>query len=310
MSPNIVLGIYCVLIVVASLVGGHLPQLMRMTHTRTQMIMSFVGGLMLGVGVLHLWPHAVVASGSIDAAAGWTLAGLLGMFFMIRAFDFHHHGPVEEEEDDDHAEHEHHHGHDHHDHDHHGHGHGPASMHKLSWAGMALGLALHTMMDGIALGAAVLIDAQRDATIPLYGVGVFLAILLHKPLDAYSITSLMRASGWKEQSCQTVNMLFSLMCPVGAILVLVGADQFAQHQNSFLGAVLGISAGVFLCISLSDLLPELQFHSHDRLKLSAALLAGIAVAYLIGLVEPKHLHDHSLPQPALETQPLEESKVE
>jgi zinc and cadmium transporter len=284
MSPIIVLGIYCVLIVVASLVGGHLPQMMRMTHTRTQMIMSFVGGLMLGVSVLHLWPHAVASSGSVDMAAGWTLAGLLGMFFLIRAFDFHHHGPVEEDDEHEHEHHEHHH--------HHEHGGG---VHKLSWAGMTLGLALHTRIDGIALGAAVLVDSKTESTLPLYGLGVFLAIVLHKPLDAYSITSLMRASGWKEQSCQTVNMLFALMCPVGATLVLVGADQFAQHQNVFLGAVLGISAGVFLCISLSDLLPELQFHSHDRLKLSAALLTGVGVAYLIGLVEPRHLHDHNLP---------------
>jgi zinc and cadmium transporter len=165
---------------------------------------------------------------------------------------------------------------------------------------MAFGLAIHTLIDGVALGAAVLVDSQQTSGLPLYGIGVFLAIVLHKPLDAYSITSLMRASGWRAQSCQTVNMLFALMCPVGATLVLVGADQFAQHQSGFLGAMLGLSAGVFLCISLSDLLPELQFHSHDRLKLSAALLAGVAAAYLIGLAEPPHLHDHG--EPPQETQ--------
>ena len=120
MSPIAVLSIYCVFIVAASLLGGHLPQVMRMTHTRTQLIMSLVGGLMLGVGVLHLWPHAVAASGSVDLAAGWTLAGLLGMFFLIRAFDFHHHGPVEDD-DGEHQGEEHGHSHDHghlHDHKH------------------------------------------------------------------------------------------------------------------------------------------------------------------------------------------------
>jgi zinc and cadmium transporter len=40
---------------------------------------------------------------------------------------------------------------------------------------------------------------------------------------------------------------------------------------------LAFSAGTFLCIALSDLLPELQFHSHDRLKLSVALLAGVVL---------------------------------
>ena len=52
-----------------------------------------------------------------------------------------------------------------------------------------------------------------------------------------------------------------------------------------LGYALGFCAGTFLCIASSDLLPELQFHSHDRFKLSAALLAGLAVAVIIGLFE-------------------------
>ena len=57
-----------------------------------------------------------------------------------------------------------------------------------------------------------------------------------------------------------------------------------------LGCALGFSAGVFLCISLGDLLPELQFHRHDRGKLSIALLLGVVLAYGIGYLEPKHLH--------------------
>ncbi|MCA9118000.1 MAG: hypothetical protein KDA79_23170, partial [Planctomycetaceae bacterium] len=56
------------------------------------------------------------------------------------------------------------------------------------------------------------------------------------------------------------------------------------------GAALGFSAGVFLCISLGDLLPELELHSHNRLKLSLALLLGVAVAWG---VEQTHNHPHS-----------------
>jgi zinc and cadmium transporter len=49
-----------------------------------------------------------------------------------------------------------------------------------------------------------------------------------------------------------------------------------------------LSAGVFICISLSDLLPEVQFHSHDRARLTIALLAGVIAAYGVGLMEPEH----------------------
>ena len=51
---------------------------------------------------------------------------------------------------------------------------------------------------------------------------------------------------------------------------LTGASDLTAHALAF-------SAGTFLCIALSDLLPELQFHTHDRIKLSVALLAGFVL---------------------------------
>jgi zinc and cadmium transporter len=50
-----------------------------------------------------------------------------------------------------------------------------------------------------------------------------------------------------------------------------------------------------LCIACADLLPELQFHSHDRLKLSVALAAGLAVAVLIGQFESSGHDSHQAP---------------
>jgi zinc and cadmium transporter len=40
-----------------------------------------------------------------------------------------------------------------------------------------------------------------------------------------------------------------------------------------------------VCIATSDLLPELQFHRHDRAALSIALVAGIALAWSTVLLE-------------------------
>jgi zinc and cadmium transporter len=54
---------------------------------------------------------------------------------------------------------------------------------------------------------------------------------------------------------------------------------------------------MFLCISLCDLLPELQFHGHDRFRLTIALLLGILAAWGISSVHPHevsgHSHEHS-----------------
>jgi hypothetical protein len=53
------LAVYCGLIVMASLLGGWMPNCVRLTHTRMQTLISGVGGLMLGIAVFHLLPHSL-----------------------------------------------------------------------------------------------------------------------------------------------------------------------------------------------------------------------------------------------------------
>ena len=180
--PTVLTVTYCVLIVLGSLGGGWLPSLLHLTHFWMQLMLSFVGGLMLGVGLLHLLPHGIAEAGDVDLVIAWTMIGLLGMFFMIRLFHFHQHDSVDENG-----------GHE--DHDHGSHDHRP--IHRYSWIGVAAGLSIHTFIDGIALGAAVIADARHGDAARLYGVAIFFAILLHKPFDALSITWLMAAAGWR-----------------------------------------------------------------------------------------------------------------
>lgn len=315
----ILLG-YCLSIFVASYLGGWLPGRWNWTHTRLQLVMSFVAGLMLGVALLHLLPHAAAESGSLDSAVAATLVGLLVMFFLIRMFHFHQHAAPEDIDKTDggqracldHGDHDHDHGQlhdagqrpDYPGTPHHGHGpgcdhhHGVAPYadhdvrlgHRFGWVGLFLGLALHTLIDGMALGASVAADAHHEHAIVLAGFGTFLAVVLHKPLDALSITTLMMASGWTVRRQRIVNAAFGLICPLGAGVFWFGSTLLADHSHLWLGLALGFSAGVFLCISLGDLLPEVHFHSHDRFKLSACLLAGILLAYGVGFLEPRDAH--------------------
>src|SRR5262245_4185152 len=91
MTIAALLTFYGVCVAAASLIGGAFPAFMKLTHRRMQAVMSFVGGLMLGVALLHLVPHAHAELGSIDQVARWTLAGLLTMFLLIRVFHVHAH---------------------------------------------------------------------------------------------------------------------------------------------------------------------------------------------------------------------------
>lgn len=293
MTTLLLLTIYCSLVVVSSLAGGALPGLVRLTHRRMQLVMSFVGGLMLGVAVLHLLPHSVAEQGSVDRAAIWLLAGLLTMFLLIRVFHVHahEHGDAGDVTD------EHRHDHDHegpceleHLHHDHAHEHAAKGSHAFSWVGLAFGLSLHTLIDGLALGAAVAAEASGAKELGPYGLATFLAVALHKPLDALSITSLMAAGGWKKNDIRLANAIFAIMCPLGAIAFVFGLAGLFAEQHVVVGCALAFAAGVFLCISLADLLPEVAFHTHDRVRLTLALLLGISLAWFIGFFEPTHTH--------------------
>jgi zinc and cadmium transporter len=276
-SPTVLLVAYCLAIALFSLVGGLLPNWVRMTHTRTQLVMSFVSGLMLGVAFYHLLPHSITLVGgplAADVSVWWLMIGLIGMLLLLRMFHFHQHDFSHEEDE----HHEHH------------HSHGDHGAHPFSWLGIALGLALHTIIDGIALGAVIQGEATGTEVGGLFGMGVFLAILLHKPLDAMSITTVMEAGGWSRTARATTNAIFAFMCPVGALLFFFGVGYLDDSRDYVVGVALAFSAGAFICIALSDLLPEVHFHSHDKAKLTFAFLLGIALAYGIGSIEPDDAH--------------------
>ncbi|HMP78456.1 MAG TPA: ZIP family metal transporter [Pirellulaceae bacterium] len=280
----LLLVVYCIVIATASVFGGSLPQFVKFTHRRVQFVISFVSGVMLGVALLHLLPHSIVELGRVSNAMLTCLAGLLAMFFLIRLFNFHSHDTGSECE----QPHEHSqscqglHAHVAEPVPKHGHAERP-----ISWIGLCIGLGLHTLLDGLALAAAFQVESGHGRWA---GLGTFLAIALHKPLDAFAITALMKARGWNAKQQTIVNLVFATVCPLGALLFIVSLNQIVDYQSIVLGLALAFSAGVFLCISLGDLLPEVHFHSHDRVWLSVMLLLGVAVAFGIEQL-PGHSHD-------------------
>ena len=298
-SPTVLLTIYCVLIVGSSLFGGFVTTLIRLTHGRMQFLTAAISGLMLGVGVWHQVPHALTTSSgpkSIDWCMGWMLAGMLLTFAMLRIGHVHIHATQADEAPDADPVNANHSGHAHdHDHDHACHHSQPGRA--VSWVGVLLGLSLHTLLDGVALAAHVEADSLHHAgsVIWLMGLGTFAGIFLHKPLDSMSITGLMAARGWSLGWRHLANAGYALMCPIGALLFHWGARQFSQSQEQFVSAGLAMSGGVFICIALSDLLPEVDFSSAGRFTRAFTVLAGVAVAWSIGFLEPEHAHDPKPP---------------
>ncbi len=278
-----------VLIAAAAFAGGSSVAFVSLGHRPMQVLVSLTGGVLLGVGMLHLLPHAWIQLGrNLDVTMLWVLAGFFLMFLLERAFHGHaHHTSAGG------CEHEHGHGvHDHGPHDgpNHGASRGDAGRSPWAWCGAFAGLALHSLADGAALAASVRADAAHGIGL-FAGFATFLAIVLHKPLDSGIIATLMINSGASPRMRLLVNALYAAVVPLGAGLFLASLSLFGGRQDAVLGVAMAMAAGAFVCIAAADLLPEVQFHSHDRVLLTTALAMGLALAWGITLLErSSHAH--------------------
>lgn len=294
------LWLYSLLIPIASLLGGHLPFRGRVTHSRLQFYLSLSAGVMLGASCFHIMPDAMEMAG---VYFGWWMSlGVVGLFCIERFIAPHSH-EIDGGGHHHHAKHEHVHKHDAGDEHKHVHVSSEAHDHRAAAPAVAgwtavLGLTIHTFMNGVGLAGAVQAGSELGEKttllgLALPGLAMFLAIVLHKPADALAISTVLTRKGVSRQVIQLVQLGFALMVPVGVVAFQLTRGTIEKEmQNQLTGAALAFSAGTFLFIALSDLLPEVQFHQHDRFALFLALTSGVAVMGGIALLEGHNHGEH------------------
>ncbi|HYG67081.1 MAG TPA: ZIP family metal transporter, partial [Anaeromyxobacteraceae bacterium] len=179
--------------------------------------------------------------------------------------------------------------HVHHDHGHaddaahhHAHLHGDGTGCEVHTLGLAawLGMSVHTVIDGFALGAA---NANAEL-----GFLVFLAILAHKIPSSFSLSAILRSEGASRRRALVMNAAFALMVPVGAGLYVLLRE--TVHVAGFTSFALAASSGTFLHLSLSDILPDLHRRGGSKLRLSGAMLVGLALMWSLTLLGDAHAH--------------------
>ena len=238
------LGAYTGIIAVAIVIGGLIPLFKHWHRERLPVILSFAAGIMLGSAFFHLMPEAYEMVGS--QVGLWVLAGFLFLYFIEKFITVH----ICEAFD--------------------------CEIHHLGIAAF-IGLAIHTLTNGIALGSGLMV--------PGLGLAVFLAITAHKCPEAFTLTSVLLHSGIRRQTILLVHLLVLAMIPIGAIL----AHAVIGPQNpAAIGKAIAFSAGTFLHISLSDLLPEVHKHSHVKHWTFLALLGGLTLMWFLS----RHVAEH------------------
>jgi zinc transporter ZupT len=132
------------------------------------------------------------------------------------------------------------------------------------------GLLIHTFFDGVSIAAAAQVDFQA-------GILVFLAILLHKFPEGFTIASMILAAGKGRREVLIGTSLVGLTTLLGVLLFyLVGAG-----VGFTVAYALPLASGVTLYVAASDLIPEVNHHGGQRPVISLSVFAGVALFFLL-----------------------------
>ena len=260
------LALYTGAILAGALGGGALP-LLRDAR-RSDLMLSFSAGVMLGAAFFHMLPEAVEGAGA--RAVPFVLVGFLFLYLLERFVLIHvcaepgpnvrlstrDAGAVVYHGDHVHLE-----------------GTTGCDVHTFGLAAF-LGMSAHIVVDGFALGAA-------NAT-PQVGLLVFVAIIAHKIPSSFSLSAILRAEGYSRGRALAMNATFALMVPLGAALYVV--LRRVARAEVFTPMALAASAGTFLHLSLSDILPDLHRQGGSKLRLSGALLLGLGLMWALSML--------------------------
>lgn len=165
---------------------------------------------------------------------------------------------------------------------HHHTSHGPRPAAYL----VVIGDSLHNFIDGVLIASAVMVQ-------PELGILTALAVAAHELPQEIADFSVMVASGVSRKKALLFNLASALTAVVGAVLVYMLRDSF----EAFLPLAVAFSAGMFLYISLSDLIPELHHHTKETaqkwIQLGLLVVGIMTVVAFSTFLPDVHLHGES-----------------
>jgi zinc transporter ZupT len=132
------------------------------------------------------------------------------------------------------------------------------------------GLLIHTFFDGVSIAAAFLVNTK-------VGFLVFIAILLHKLPEGFTVASIMIASGRSLRKARIATLAVGLATLAGVICVAL----LRSTTTSIVAYALPFSAGVTLYVAASDLIPEVNHKEEKNPMVSVVVFGGVAFFYLL-----------------------------
>ena len=180
-------------------------------------------GVLLGDAFLHLLPDALEMTGADSGTVFlWTLGGILSFCFIEKGLHWRHEHSLEFSSQQ--------------------------APEPSSFARMNLfGDGIHHFVDGILITSSFLVD-------PALGFATTIAIVLHEIPQEISDIAILIQGGYSKKRAVFLNFVCATSCAAGAIATLV----LSQLMELRLGAMLAFTAGGFIYIAASDLVPLLR----------------------------------------------------
>lgn len=245
---------------VFSLIGGLLLLKKRSTaEAIAKYGAPFAAGTLLAAAFLDLLKEAG-EHGSFDQGLTFALIGIL-LFFLLEQFLswFHHHHPHE---------------------------HGSHRDPKTSM--VIVGDTLHNFIDGLAIGAAFLVSPEA-------GIVATVAVAAHEIPQEVGDFGLLLSKGMSKSKVLIVNLLSASSAVVAALLIF----SIGQGRDFNTAPLLGLVAGMFIYIAVSDIIPEIHRKSSKKVVNTSALLlvfgamsVGLLSNYVHSKIEHQENHAH------------------
>ena len=199
-------------------------------------------------------------TGSAETALQYALVGILGFFMLERFLRWFHHHHEHEDKKRDPR----------------------VSM-------IIIGDTLHNFIDGIAIAAGFLVDVPT-------GIVVTLAVAAHEIPQEIGDFGLLLKKGLDRSKVILVNVLSALATLVAAVTFF----QLGQEFEMSLDIVLGLVAGFFIYIAVSDIIPTIHKSEskviagpQTLMLILGVLVVGAATTTLHDYIDQGDDHGHS-----------------
>ncbi|GIW62438.1 MAG: ZIP family metal transporter [Patescibacteria group bacterium] len=213
-------------------------------------LISFSAGSFLGVVFFDLLPEALESVEHPEEVFTATLSGLL-LFFLIEKFIHWRHCHLVNEQ-----QHKHH----------------------LAYLNI-IGDILHNFLDGLAIAVAFFSNIKL-------GITTTFSIIMHEIPQELSDFNILLFSGLSKRKAIAYNFITALTSLLGTVF----GFWFLNMFNHYLPVLTSLTAGGFLYIATSDLIPEL--HKSNNLKEAITQILLLATGLFVIMYLSNYVHNH------------------